>query len=72
MEAVKTHITVESDVVRIPELNRFIGKRIEIILLDASEQEPVKTEKFKKLNELKGKIHFDANALNELRQNSII
>lgn len=72
MEAVKTHINVESDVVRIPELSRFIGKRIEIILIDDSKHEPVKTEKFQKFNDLKGKIHFDENALSELRQNSII
>ena len=72
MEALKFHITVKSDTIKIPELKKFIGKKIEVILLDDSKKEITKNDKFKKFKSLKGKIHFDDTALTELRQNSTV
>ncbi len=72
MNALKFHITVKSDTLKIPELKKFMGKRIEIILLDDSKNEVPATDKFKKLKDIIGKIHFDENALSELRQKSIL
>jgi hypothetical protein len=72
MEALKFNITVKSDTLKIPELKKFIGKKIEVILLDNSNEEIIRTDKFKKLKDLKGKIHFDEDAFTELRQNSIL
>lgn len=34
MEAIKKHIYIESDVIKIPELQKFIGKHMEIILIE--------------------------------------
>lgn len=72
MEAVKTHITVESDTIKIPELKKFMGKRIEIILIDDSQNERTCKGKFDKLKALQGKIDFDETALGELRDNSML
>jgi hypothetical protein len=68
MEAIKLHITVESDTVKIPELKKFIGKSIEIILIDDSEKEKPASNRYKRLKDLKGKINFDEEAVNTLRQ----
>jgi hypothetical protein len=72
MEAFKFHITVESDTIKIPELKRFLGRRVEVILLDDSRKEKGSSSKFKKLKDLKGKISFDDNALSALRKDSIL
>jgi hypothetical protein len=72
MEAFKFHITIESDTIKIPELKRFLGRRVEVILLDDSRKEIESSNKFKKLKDLKGKISFDDNALSALRKDSIL
>jgi len=73
MEALKLHLTIKSDTLKIPELKKFIGRRVEVIFLDEdSKKEKSIIEKFKKFKNLKGKIHFDDNAFNELREKSIL
>ena len=39
MEAIKKHIYIESDVIKIPELQKFIGKHMEIILIEEENSE---------------------------------
>ena len=72
MEAIKLKITVESDTLKIPELKKFIGKKIEVILLDDSKDEKPQSSKYSKLKKLKGTIDFDDTALADLRKNSIL
>jgi hypothetical protein len=69
MEALKLHMKVESDTLKIPGLSRFIGKNVEIILLEDSSTARQKGQ-YSKLKKLKGKIHFDENAVALLREKS--
>ena len=69
MEALKLHMKVESDTLKMPGLSRFIGKRVEIILLEDSSTVRQKGQ-YSKLKKLKGKIHFDENAVALLREKS--
>jgi hypothetical protein len=39
MEAIKKHIFIESDVIKIPELQKFIGKHMELILIEEEKPE---------------------------------
>ena len=72
MEALKFHLTVESDTIKIPELKQFIGKRIEVILIDDSQKSKTVNNRFQRIKDLRGKISFDDNALSTLRQDSIL
>ncbi|OHD63874.1 MAG: hypothetical protein A2176_09885 [Spirochaetes bacterium RBG_13_51_14] len=69
MEAIKLHMKVESDTLKIPGLSRFIGKRVEIILLEDASAARQK-DQYSKLKKLKGKIHFDEDAVALLREKS--
>jgi len=66
MRAIRKRIIIDSDTIRIPELQKFIGKTMEVILLEDSE------EKNKAFLELAGKIALDDEAVNDLRENSKI
>ncbi|MEA1884752.1 MAG: hypothetical protein U9N62_09580 [Thermotogota bacterium] len=66
MQAIRKRIMIDSDTIRIPELQKFIGKTMEIILLEDSE------EKNKAFLDLAGKISLDDEAVNDLRENSKI
>ena len=66
MQAIRKRIMIDSDTIRIPELQKFIGKTMEIILLEDSE------EKNKAFLELAGKIALDDEAINDIRENSKI
>jgi hypothetical protein len=74
MEALKLHMKIESDTIKIPALSKFIGKEIEIILLSESSNTAQKDKKMKyvKLKKLQGKIHFDDGSLSSLREKSIL
>lgn len=72
MDAIKINLTVESDTLKIPELNRFIGKEVEIILLDNSKKSIDSKAKFNKIKSLQGKLNFDDTALDRLRNSSIL
>ena len=66
MRAIRKRIIIDSDTIRIPELQKFIGKTMEVILLEDSE------EKNKAFLDLAGKIALDDEAINDLRENSKI
>jgi hypothetical protein len=70
MEAIKKHILVESDVLKIPELKNFIGKHMELILIEEEiEKDKGRLEDF---FNLAGNIEFDEEKINELRNISKI
>lgn len=69
MEALKVHMKIESDTVKIPGLSRFIGKRVEIILLEDVPADK-KTGKYHKLKGLKGAIQIDPGDVTSLRGKS--
>ncbi|MFH0976773.1 MAG: hypothetical protein V1874_13395 [Spirochaetota bacterium] len=71
MEALKFNITIESDTIKIPALSKFIGKRMEIILIEDLPEKNIK-EKDKKLKNLKGKINLDEDSILSLRNKSLI
>ncbi len=66
MQAIRKRIIIDSDTIKIPELKQFIGKTMEIILLEDTE------EKNKAFIDLAGKILLDDEAVNNLRENSKI
>jgi hypothetical protein len=72
MEAMRFHLTVESETINIPQLKQFIGKRVEIILIEDSPLETENSTRYKKIKNLKGKISFNEDALPRLRQDSIL
>jgi hypothetical protein len=72
MNALRLKIKIESDTLKIPELSKFIGKRVEIILIDDSPQNLSDKHDYSRLKNLKGKISFDTSALSSLRESSKI
>ena len=66
MQAIRKRIIIDSDTIKIPELKQFIGKTMEIILLEDTE------EKNKAFIDLAGKIVLDDEAVTNLRENSKI
>jgi len=53
MQAIRKKIRIDSDTIKIPELSKFIGKTMEIILLEYTD------EKNKAFLDLAGKIELD-------------
>ena len=64
MKAIRKKIIIDSDTIKIPELQKFIGKTMEIIILEDTD------EKNKAFLDLAGKIDLDNSAISELRENS--
>ena len=64
MQAIRKKMIINSDTIKIPELQRFIGKTMEIILIEDTE------EKNKAFLDLAGKIEIDNLVISELRENS--
>jgi hypothetical protein len=57
MEYVKKHLKIDSDTIKIPELKKFIGKKVEIIILGDIQKSkgndlnpPGQLEKYKNVN----------------------
>lgn len=71
MEALKIRMKIESDTVTIPELSRFIGKRVEIILLEDLSTGKI-NNRYSRLRKLKGALDFDNNAFVSLREKSTV
>ena len=69
MEAIKIRMKILSDTIKIPALSHFIGKNVEIILLEDSSSMQ-KTSRYGKLKKLRGKIQIDQKAAASLRENS--
>jgi len=66
MQAIRKKIIIDSDTIKIPELSKFIGKTMEIILLEDTD------EKNKAFLDLAGKIELDNSEITRLRENSKI
>jgi nicotinate-nucleotide pyrophosphorylase len=74
MEAIKITRKIESETLNIPELKKFIGKNIEIIMLEIPSEKMVsaKKEKMKNFLNAAGNIDIDEKTVNELRQKSLL
>ncbi|MFL5342285.1 MAG: hypothetical protein ACJ8F7_19230 [Gemmataceae bacterium] len=68
MNAIRIIRTVESETLHLPELKPFIGKTVEIVVLDES---PV-ADRWKPLMDAAGKDLVDPEAYKELRAASVI
>ncbi|HOT74330.1 MAG TPA: hypothetical protein PK467_00975 [Candidatus Wallbacteria bacterium] len=71
MEAIRTNILVNSETITIPQLKKFIGKKVEIICL-GEEKTKKSPARLKKFFSLAGKIKMSAKKINELRELSKI
>ena len=67
MNAFKIDLDIKSDTITVPELKKYIGKRMEVIFL---EKEIFTHENY--LKDLVGKIEIDEEATVNLRKISII
>lgn len=62
---------VNSETITIPQLKKFIGKKVEIICI-CEENKKKSSAKFQKFFSLAGKIKIDGKKINELRESSEI
>ena len=72
MEAIKIRKTIQSETLHIPELQKFIGKRVEIIFLELPEKKETAPKAKNKFIAASGKIDIDEKAVAELRTRSIL
>ena len=68
MNAIKKHIYIESEIITIPELKNFIGKHMELILIEEEEEEHKKG--MDNFFNLAGKVEFDEDKIRKLRETS--
>jgi hypothetical protein len=66
MEAIKIKKRINSDTIHIPQLKKFMGKNVEIILLEIPEKN-VKPKSMNKFLSASGNIDIDEKAVAELR-----
>jgi len=69
MEVIRTSMYINSETITIPQLKKFIGKKVEIIFL-GEENTKKKSSRFKKFFSLAGKIKMSAKKIIELRDSS--
>ena len=69
MEAIKLQRKISSDTLHIPELKQFLGKNVEIILLELPEKK-MKSTNMSKFIDAAGKIDIDEEAVAALREKS--
>jgi len=72
MEAIKIKKRITSDTIHIPELQKFIGKNVEIILLELPGKKIGKPKTMIKFISASGKIDIDEKAVADLRNKSIL
>lgn len=72
MEAIKIRKTIQSETLHIPELQKFIGKRVEIIFLELPEKKETVPKGKNKFIAASGKIDIDEKSVAELRTRSIL
>lgn len=72
MEAFRLHLKIKSDTLKIPELKKFIGRHMELILIEEPAPDNISKGIPQKLQKLRGKISFDDHALSSLREESKI
>ena len=70
MEAIKIQRKISSDTLHIPELKQFLGKNVEIILLELPEKKKMKSTNMSKFIDAAGKIDIDEEAVAALREKS--
>ena len=70
MQAIKLFVDVDSEDIHIPELKQFMGKRIEMIILEVTTVKPDedKSKDMKKFFDAAGKIKIDKESINQLRE----
>ena len=73
MEAIKIQRKIDSETLHIPELKRFLGKFVEIILLEvpSSESAAMKGD-IKEFISAANRIDIDEKAIQRLREESMI
>ena len=67
MQAIRKKIIVNSETITIPELSKFMGKAIEIILIEDEENKEKKNSKFLSMI---GEIDLDPQVVDDLRERS--
>jgi hypothetical protein len=72
MNAIKIHTHLESDTIRIPELEPMVGKDVEIIVIGETPADAAKKAGIEKFIASAGKVKVDPDALDELRRDSMI
>ncbi|MBA4369072.1 MAG: hypothetical protein C0403_15695 [Desulfobacterium sp.] len=72
MEAIKIKKRITSDTIHIPELQKFMGKNVEIILLELPGKKIGKPKTMTKFISASGKIDIDEKAVADLRNKSIL
>jgi len=69
LEAIKLQRKISSDTLHIPELKKFLGKNVEIILLELPEKK-MRPANMNKFIDAAGKIDIDEEAVAALREKS--
>jgi len=73
MEAIKIQRKIDSETLHIPELKRFLGKFVEIILLEVPLGESAEMKgDIKEFISAANRIDIDENAIQRLREESMI
>jgi hypothetical protein len=74
MQAIRLFVDVDSEDIHLPELKQFMGKRIEMIILEVTTVKPDedKSKNMKKFFDVAGKIKIDKESINQLREASKI
>ena len=73
MEAIKLQKMINSETLHIPELKRFFGKRVEIILLEVPSTDTTEKKKhIRKFISAARRIDIDIDSIQRLREESMI
>jgi hypothetical protein len=72
MQAIRIFVEVNSEDISIPELKQFMGKKVEMIILEASSDKSneKKDQKMKHFFDTAGKIKIDREEIVKLREAS--
>ena len=70
MQAIRLFVDVDSEDIHIPELKKFIGKKVEMIIHEVPSIKPDEEKKqdMKKFFDAAGKIKIDKESINQLRE----
>lgn len=72
MEAIRLHLKIDSETLHIPELKRFHGKNVELILIEESTSPKKKNGKMDHFFAAAKKVEINEDAINKLRERSKI
>ncbi len=70
MQAIRLFVDVYSEDIHLPELKQFMGKRIEMIILEVTAVKPDKdkSKDMRKFFDAAGKIKIDKESIKQLRE----